>query len=190
MSTQRSFASDRPRGAGLGAIRRHWLLIAVTVALCVAVAVVYSKATPSRYQAQADLAVTPTTDSTNVFLGMNVLTDPTTAPQIVGRTLTTNKVAEGVIDRLDLRLTPRALLKKVTISPIQQSGIVAIKAKDENPQVAANIANAFPAILIQQQTAQFHQEMAAATDRMRSQLRTSGLDAGERVAIADRKSVV
>jgi receptor protein-tyrosine kinase len=121
-----------------------------------------------------------------VFLGMNVLTDPTTAPQIVGRTLTTNKVAEGVIDRLDLRLTPRALLKKVTISPIQQSGIVAIKAKDENPQVAANIANAFPAILIQQQTAQFHQEMAAATDRMRSQLRTSGLDAGERVAIADR----
>jgi receptor protein-tyrosine kinase len=184
MSTSRpNLGADGPSVGRFGALRHHWLLITLTVTLCVAVAVIYSVTTPPRYQAQSDLQVSTNTDSTDLFFGMNVLTDPTTAPQIVGRSLRTVKVTEAVIDRLKLNTTPRDLLLKVKIAPIQQSGIVSISAKDENPELAAKIANEFPAVLIQQQTRQFQGQIQGAIDRLHTQLRTGGVTPGERLAI-------
>ena len=179
-------ASERPGVARLGSLRHHWLLIAVTVMLSVAVAVVYSSTASKRYEAGAELLVTPTDDSSNLFLGTNVLTDPATAPQIVGRSLKTIPVTRGVIERLNLDTTPPDLLKKVSISPIPQSGTVSIKAKDEDPETAANIANAFPAVLIDQRTNEFQNDIQAVIDRLHRQVRGGNLTPGERLATEEQ----
>ena len=185
-SPRTALDSDRQTLGRLGAIRHHWLLIALSVAVCVAVAIVYSTTTNKRYEAQTDLLVRPVTDSSDVFLGTNVLTDPATAPLIVGRRLKTVEVTRGVIERLGLDTTSRELLEAVTISPLQQSGIVAIKVKDEDPELAANIANAFPDVLIKQQTAEFQRQMRSAIEGLQAQLRTGTLSRGEQVALEDR----
>jgi len=177
---------DRPSMARLGAIRHHWGLIAVIVAMCTTVAVNYSLTTHKRYQAQADLLVIPIADTSNVFLGTNILSDSATAPQIVGRSLQTLKVSNGVIRRLGLKMTSRQLLRKIKVSPIQQSSIVAVRARDQDPERAANIANAFPAALIQQQSADFQREIQGAVDRLRTQLRSGTVSPGEAVALEDR----
>jgi Mrp family chromosome partitioning ATPase/capsular polysaccharide biosynthesis protein len=187
VSTSRgALEPNRPTLARLGAIRHHRVLIGLIVVMCSTVAVIYALTTPKRYEAQSDLLVTPVADTSNVFLGTNILSDSVTAPQIVGRSLQTLKVTNEVIRRVGLKMTSPELLKKVKVSPIQQSSIVSVRVRGENSELVAKVANEFPAVLIQQHTADFQREIQGAVDRLRVQLRSGTLSPGEAVALEDR----
>jgi polysaccharide biosynthesis transport protein len=188
MSVQGTVASpDAPSALRyLGSIRRHWLIVVVIVAIAVDVAIIYAVTTPKRYEAQAEVLVNPVTGSEDVFVGINVLRDASTAPLIIGRTLKSPHVTSAVIKRLSLSTTPKKLLEKVNIKPIQQSSVVAIAARNGNPKLAAQIANTFAQVLLQQRTATFQRDLRGSIDRLRLQLGAGQITRGERIAIEER----
>lgn len=170
----------------LESIRRHWLLVVLIVVVSVGAAVIYAVATPKRYESESEILVSPVTGSEDIFVGINVLRDETTGPLIVGRTLKTPQVTNAVIRRLSLQTTPKKLLKDVEIKPIQQSSVVAVVARAGDPRQAAQIANAFARVLLQQRTAAFQGDLRSSIDRLRKQLATGQLTRGESVAIQER----
>ena len=66
-----TFEEER-RGAGryLDAIREHWLLIAALVVVAVTAAAAYSYTAAKRYEAEAQIVITPTTDATLLSIGL------------------------------------------------------------------------------------------------------------------------
>ena len=74
-------AEERGTGARyLAAIRANWALIVLTVAVGVATAVSYSAISAKRYEAKADLFVTPVDASDDTFLGIGVLRESGSDP--------------------------------------------------------------------------------------------------------------
>jgi receptor protein-tyrosine kinase len=171
----------------LGAIRHHRVLIAFIVAISLLAAVGSTLTATKRYEAESELLVNPVTDSGDAYVGINVLRDPDTAPLIVGRALKSPRVTDAVIRRVGLRTSSRELLKNVDIHPVQQSGIVAIRARDSDPELAARIANAFPRVFIEQRSREFESDVDGGIERLRAQIRGGvGLSRGETIALEER----
>lgn len=51
-------------------------------------------------------------------------------------------IAEKVVDQLDLDLTPEAVSSKLSVAGVGDTEVIYIKVTDENPDLAASIANA------------------------------------------------
>jgi capsular exopolysaccharide synthesis family protein len=145
-------------------LREHlWLVILCTV-LCVGAAVVYVKLAPRRYQATAELVVTPVSSNNTVLAQLpiqqssgDITTDITTAAALV----TTDQVADGVISALHLNTTAPALLGNLQATPVGQSTIVAVQAQASTPRMAALLANAFVHQRIATSTSVMHHFLSA-----------------------------
>ena len=140
-----SFANQR-EGASryLAALREHWLLILTLVVVAVGSAAVYSYTAPKKYKAEADLLVTPQSDST--FDGLPVIRESnglTSGVLTAARLVQTPQVAERVRTHQSFGLSRNALLASIQVQPVSQSNIIAIIATAGSPTRAADIANAF-----------------------------------------------
>jgi capsular exopolysaccharide synthesis family protein len=158
------------RGAGaryLAAIRANWPLIALIIAVCMATAVLYSATAPKRYEAKADLFVSPIDPSDATFLGIGVVrespSDPNRGVITAARFVKTPEVAKAVRARLAGGIngaeTASALLSKVHAQPVGQANIVSISASGPTAKSSAAIANAFASATIAQRTAVFQQQL-------------------------------
>src|SRR5262249_26999059 len=120
---------------------------------------VYVQITTPVYEAQADLLIVPANVSGNVTLtGLPLIqtsSDPTRDVQTASELVTTTDVAAGVKTALGLSGTPRAILTKVTSTPVAQSNVVAITAQASTPKAAARLANGFANTVVAQRTALF-----------------------------------
>ena len=140
-----SFANQR-EGASryLAALREHWLLILTLVVVAVGSAAAYSYTAPKKYKAEADLLVTPQSDST--FDGLPVIRESnglTSGVLTAARLVQTPQVAERVRTEQSFGLSRNALLGSIQVQPVSQSNIIAIIATAGSPTRAADIANAF-----------------------------------------------
>ena len=140
-----SFGNQR-EGASryLAALREHWLLILTLVVVAVGSAAVYSYTAPKKYTAEADLLVSPQSDS--AFDGLPVIRESnglTSGVLTAARLIKTPQVAERVRTHQSFGLGRDALLGSINVQPISQSNIIAIVATAGSPTRAANIANAF-----------------------------------------------
>ncbi len=173
----------------LGAIRHHRLLIAFIVAISVVAAIGSTLTATKRYEAESELVVDPITDGGDVLVGIKVFHDTETAPLIVGRALKSPRVTSAVIKRVGVDMSSRELLKKVDIHPLQQSGIVAIKARDSDPELAARLANAFPRVYVDQKTRDFNRDVDAKIERLQKQIRAgAGLSRSEILTLEEQKA--
>jgi non-specific protein-tyrosine kinase len=191
-------AEERGTGARyIAAIRANWALIVLTVAVGVASAAVYSATSAKRYEAKADLFVTPIDASDDTFLGIGVLressSDPNRSVITAARFVKTQQVAEAVRARLvregDGALTTSTLLSKVNAEPVGQANVVAISASAATAQSAAETANAFAAETIAQRTAVFQQQLKSVIDGLTARLEaipSSDRDGFEAVGIRQR----
>jgi capsular exopolysaccharide synthesis family protein len=156
-----------------GALRDHWLLIVVLVAIAGAVAAFYSFTAEKRYEAEADVLITPVPGGDDTFVGFSVLRAASdegrnvlTAARLIGRPA----VAEAVAEKLGLDAGYAEMLETIEVKPLAQSGIVALIGKASTPEAAAEIANGFAEAAIDIRTAQFQAELAQAIDRLTEQL--------------------
>jgi capsular exopolysaccharide synthesis family protein len=191
-------AEERGTGARyLAAIRANWALIVLIVAVGVATAAVYSAISAKRYEAKADLFVTPIDASDDTFLGIGVLRespgDPNRGVITAARFVKTQQVAEAVRARLvgerNGALTTSTLLSKVKAEPVGQANVVAISASAPTAQGAAVTANAFAAETIAQRTAAFQQQLKSVIDGLTARLEaipSSDRDGFEAVGIRQR----
>jgi capsular exopolysaccharide synthesis family protein len=157
----------------LQALRQHWLLITSLVVVCVVAAAAYSKTATKRYEAEADVLVSPISGNDTTFLGFSILretSDTSRAVITAARLVKTPRIAEAVAENVGLPGRNTAL-SKVTVTPLSQSNIISIVAKDSDPTRAAAIANGFADQLILQQKTVFQRELKGTMRRLRIAIR-------------------
>ena len=154
------------------ALRQHWRLMALIVVVAVAAAALYSSTAEERYEAEADILVTPIASTDPTYAGIPLIRESgeSRAVLTVARLLETPTVSEGVKRRLGSDRSREALLNSIEIVPQEQSTIVTVVGSASTPDGAARLANAFAQTLIDQRTSVFRRNLDAAVERARAQL--------------------
>lgn len=179
-------------GRYLRALREHWPYILGTVLLALVAAVLYVSVAAKRYDAGADVLVTPVPSQTFVGVPLFRETDLSRSVVTAARLATSPQVVDGVKERLRLDAGRTELLSHVSVTPQEQSSILTITGKAATAAEAARIANAFADVLIAQRTAELQREVRAAVARISQQIKTlqaQGADA-EATALADQLSAL
>jgi tyrosine-protein kinase len=163
----------REEGAGpyLRAVRSHWLLIVEVVLVAVLAAGVYASVAPKRYQAEADLVVTPIAPDDPAYVGVNVLRDSAQGSSVV--TAATLATTPGVVASAAGRAhVPAARAGgAVSASPLIQSSLVSVTAQASSPRLARRLANAFAAAVIAERTGEYRASITSVQDGLQAQLR-------------------
>lgn len=170
----------------LHALLTRWPIVVAMVAIAVAAAAFYAQSAAKQYKAEADVLVTPFNDPSDAFAGISLLRDEQSSVYAAGLIVTTPAVTTAVIDRLDLSVSRTELLDSITVKPLQQSNIIAIEAKAGSAREAAQLANAFATVLIEQRSAAFQRELDKAIERVRDRLATAAPKSGEALALEDQ----
>ena len=180
-----------PQARYLDAVRHHWMFVLTLVALAGAAAATYSFAASPRYEAKADILVTPISSDDETFIGVNVLREGAASRSVLtaARLVQTLQVAERVKTDLNLPDSSRSLLAAIDVEPQQQSNILTIAATSERPEKAAVLANGFADGLLKVRTQSFQAELEAVVKRLESRLQAippADLTSPEAVAISQR----
>src|SRR6266508_2725629 len=164
--------------------RRALVLLAV-VAIVVGPAAAYAFLAPNRYQARADLLVTPARENEQ-FAGLGLLND-TDAPAAVtaAALVETPAVARAVATRL--RMTEKGARHAVDAHRVDRSNVVRIAAESSSPARAAQIANAFADETVSALSARFQSELQFRIQHLRAQL--EGLPIASPQGVALRKRI-
>ncbi|HEX3511621.1 MAG TPA: Wzz/FepE/Etk N-terminal domain-containing protein [Solirubrobacteraceae bacterium] len=169
----------RPRTEAQGAIRyldtirERWWVVVLTTILALGAAVIYVSVAHTRYQAEADVLVTPVSGTESATSGLGLITesnDPTQTVSTAARLISTDAVAAEAIHRLRLSGTPQSLLGDVKVEPIAQSSLVAVTAERGSAAEAARVANGFAQASIEVATSQLHAAIAARLPALRGKL--------------------
>jgi capsular exopolysaccharide synthesis family protein len=142
------------------ALRRRWKLIAGLTLLVLAAALALSLTQEKQYEGIAKVVLTPTDPASGLF-NPDVDTrsdDPERDTNTKVALITFEPVAERVKEELDLEESTDDLLADVTAEVEGNSNIVAIKARNPDPEQAAAIATAFA-----QEYAAYRKETARAS---------------------------
>jgi polysaccharide biosynthesis transport protein len=125
---------------------RRWLILA-TAALIVAVATLNSAAQDDKYEAVSKVLVGQTDPVEGLFPGAGADSDPDRVARTNLELIENETVAERVERSLagEVSLDADELLDRVDADIDNDSDVVAIKVRDEDPEQAAAIANAFAA---------------------------------------------
>ena len=156
----------------LRALLEHWLLILVLMAVAVLAAWAYARTAEQRYEASADVLVTPIPNWDATYLGIDVLRESNSGEAVVtaARLITRPSVAEAVKRRLQVDEEPESLVAAIEAQPQSQSNVLAIAAEHETPEGAATLANAFADVLVAQRTQRFQRSVERLTKRLSSRL--------------------
>ena len=157
-------------GEYLRALRRRWLFILALVVLAGWTAVAFIATADKKYEAEADILVTPFADSTGAFEGITLFRDPSSSIYAAGRIMTTPATTDAVIERLNLGVSRENLLDRVKIRPLEQSGIVSVIAEAGSPEAAAQLANTFAEVFIERRKREFQSQLNARIDQVEAQL--------------------
>ena len=156
-------------------IRERIKLILAIMLLATAAAVIYVESATKEYSAEADILVTPVSQSDTELNGLPLIhasSDPTRDVETAARLVVNRDVALRVKSQLHLKDGPNLIQEKVTAEPVAQSNLVAITAKASSKTLARNLANGFATALIQLQTERLHaavrKSLAALAPRVRA----------------------
>jgi len=160
----------------------HWLLIAAVVCVAVAVAAVYVFTAPKRYEAHAQIVVTPLPIDDTTFLGIGLLHDSTqaqpvvTAAQLIG--------APAVRQRVEARVGSKA--HSFSVTPLGQSNVVDVGATASTPQAAAAGANLYARTALSVRESVLQRNLTVEISRLQSRLASlSGGNPTNRVIAAN-----
>jgi capsular exopolysaccharide synthesis family protein len=140
---------------------RGWMVL-VAVVITTGVAIAYVATATKIYEASADLLVSPVAGGSTTLASLGLIsssTDPTRDVETAARLVHTVDVAERVQRELGTEETPQELLAKIDAAPVAQSNIIAVSARDEDPQFAADLANEFAEQTVADRTDQLHEQI-------------------------------
>lgn len=153
----------------LQAIRQHWKLVVSLAAGAVVVALLYVSMTPKRYQASADVAVTPVSANDDTFQGFSLFRqslDSSSSVVTAARLFNSPEIRGPVNKKLG------ADREGVTfaVGPLAQADIVTITATAPSAGRAARAANSFADTAVAERTALFQEELQLQISRLRSRV--------------------
>ena len=153
-------------------VSHAWLVIACVV-VTVAVALVYVAVAPRKYQATAEMLVSPVSPTDTSLVGLPVLhssSDPTQDVLTAASLMTTPQVGQTVVGALHLHESATTLLGTVTATPVGQSNLVAIQATASSAAQAQRIANGFVDAVVATRAAALHAAVGAVIPGLRAQV--------------------
>jgi polysaccharide biosynthesis transport protein len=175
---------EAPRTGGLQAyldvLRPRLPLIALIALLATAVAYIIVSRSPEVYEAKTDLLVTPIPRVNTNLYGLGLVSesgDPTRDAETLSQLITTPSVAERVKSELKSDKTVGALLRQVSAEPVAQSSIVTIGARENDPELAAALANTFGQAAIDVRSERMHALLDDVIPQVRNQI--ASLDESE-----------
>jgi Mrp family chromosome partitioning ATPase/capsular polysaccharide biosynthesis protein len=163
----------------LTVLRSHIRFLGVLVAVCVGVAMLYLTQVEKVYESHADLLITPVPRDNETPIGLGLTresTDPTRDVETIARLIETQAVARRVVRSLGLEVSPRQLLEKVDARPVASSNVVSIGARANDPELAAQIANAFGTASVAYRTDRMHDQLDVVIPQLRQQIGQLGSD--------------
>jgi capsular exopolysaccharide synthesis family protein len=146
-------------------LRERVWIVAAAVVITTGIAVLYVLTASKVYEATADLLITPVAATDTSLSSLPLIhssSDPTRDVETAAQLVKNVDVANRAKLAIDSPLSANTLLEKVSAEPVAQSNIVAVTAEGGSPTAARDLANAFAAQAIAEQTAQLH----AAIDRV------------------------
>jgi capsular exopolysaccharide synthesis family protein len=154
-------------------LREHLKLVVACVLVAGLAAAAYTHVATRKYQAQAQLLISPI-DATNSFtVGLPVLhssADPTRDALTAASLITTPQVADAVNSALHLHQPSGQLLGAVTATPLGQSSLISVQATSTSALEAQQIANQFTRQVIRLRTAALHAVLAQEIPGLSAQL--------------------
>jgi Mrp family chromosome partitioning ATPase len=193
MTTPRAAAGpDGTSALGLLRILRdQWLVVALSIAVCVGSGLIARQLIPSSYTARSDLLISPVDPADDTFIGIdvfrNISSDPTANSLALARYLDTTATAEIVKRQLRLHDSPQALLSAMSVVPVSQTSIASITTSSPSARTAQLLANAFADAAIQRRTQEVQADIQRVIARLQDQLkRSSASNSQQLLAVQQR----
>lgn len=186
------FEAEQGAATYLRALRTHWLLVVLIVAVAAGASAAYSFTAAKRYKASADVLVTPLSSGDPTFVGIEgPLRETQTGRAVLtaARLLASPVTAASARRELGVAWSRQRLLNAIAVTPLGQSNIVTVTATASTPALAARVANAFANALVRERSRVFRRELATLIVGLRAQLRAIPLPqrgVGEGAALAGR----
>ena len=179
MTATRVSASARPASAAyVRVLREQWLVIAIAVVVCVVGGQVGRQLGPTTYTAESDLLISPVDPSDDTFIGIsvfrNISSDPTANSYTLARYLDTSATAALVKKNLHISGSTDSLLNGLSLVPVSQTNILAIRATASSPRRAQVLANGFAEAAVERRTSQVQADATAVITRLQRQVARSG----------------
>jgi capsular polysaccharide biosynthesis protein len=185
-------SATRPEGAlgpYLRAVNAHrWVVFFVTALTLGACGTWLALRTPT-YEATAEILVTPLPQSDTTFLGVQVLresSEPTRTMQTAATLVSSRKAAELTAARLGPTWSTDRVVDAVDVKPQGESNIVAVTARADQSEPAAQVANLYATAALQQRRLDLERQVDAAILQLRAQQRRAGRTGGAAFDIARR----
>ncbi len=127
-------------------VRERMTLVIAAVLATTAGALIYVVMADEVYEAQADLLVSPISDTAGDLSGLGLPSesnDPLRLVETQATLIAGDGVAEAAAEELGTDRDPQSLLKSVSVEPVAESNVLAITAEASSGQGAADLANAF-----------------------------------------------
>jgi capsular exopolysaccharide synthesis family protein len=172
-SRSRSGGDDQSLVRYLAVLRERRWVILICTALVFAATIVYVAVAPRTYQAQAEVEIQAASSSDSVLTGLPVLhqTGDPTQDVLTGASLvTTQPVAQAVVQSLGLKISAADALGMVAASPIGQASLVSVQATASSPDLARQLADGFVTQAIERSTTNMHAAIARELPTLENQL--------------------
>lgn len=183
----------RPATAGyVRVLREQWLIIVISVIVCIVGGQIGRQLGPTSYTAESDLLISPVDPSDDTFVGIsvfrNISADPTANSFTLARYLNTDSTANLVKQKLHLSDSPGALLASLSLVPVSQTNILAIRATASSPKRAQLLANGFADAAVQRRTQQVHADAATVITQLQQQIaRSAGSATAPQLAVVQQR---
>jgi succinoglycan biosynthesis transport protein ExoP len=184
------YETDRVEsGRYLRALAEHWPYILGSIGIAVVAALLFLGSAHKRYEADADVLVTPVPAGSLLGLPLFRESDLSRSVVTAARLVTSPQVLDGVNRRLHLREDRESLLGHVSVTPQEQSSVLTITGKASSPRDAARLANAFVEVLLAERAAQLHREAGSVIATLTQEIaktRAAGGGAAQTAPLAAR----
>jgi capsular polysaccharide biosynthesis protein/Mrp family chromosome partitioning ATPase len=178
-----------PLLAYLGAVRAHWLLVvAVALTTVVATAGWLALRKEPRYEATANLLVSPLPDDDATLIGLPLVravgVDSARAVKTAASLVNSPQAAERAAQALGTSAS--AVERAIDVVPAQDSNIIDVTAETTDAENAAEIANAYADAALSVRTSELRPLVRSEIQRLRAQLTTipdSGSPAAETIGV-------
>jgi capsular exopolysaccharide synthesis family protein len=167
---------------------RIWLVVGVTV-LTLAAATLYLATADKVYEAQSELLVTPVAEDDPALTGLALIrssSDPSRDVETVARLATSRAVAAEVKAELSLDDSPQDLADSIDASPVSQSNIVVISARENDPELAASIANSFAENAIADRDEKLRIQLKPLIESLQARLATGSVRSDTAVTLTEQ----
>ncbi len=167
---------------------RIWLVVLVTL-LTLGAATLYLVTADKVYEAQSELLVTPVAEDDPALTGLALIrssSDPSRDVETVARLVTSRAVAADVREELSLDESPQELADSIDAAPVAQSNVVVISARDNDPELAASIANSFAENAIADRDEKLRAQLAPLIDSLRARAADASLPGDATVTLAEQ----